>query len=217
MSVQMIQLGSREEWLEHRKQYIGGSDASAILGAHYTLSNVDLWEIKTGRKKQKDISQEPFVKYGTEAEQYLRELFRLDFPEFKVEYIENNSWTNDLYPWAAVSLDGWLTDQDGRKGVWECKTTNILRAGQKNEWDDRIPSGYYIQLLHELMVTGFDYAIMAAQLRYRAGVEMYKVTKHYRIERSEVEPDIDYLINAERRFWDSVEHDKRPALQLPEL
>ena len=217
MSVQMIQLGSREEWQEHRKQYIGGSDASAILGAHYTLSNVDLWEIKTGRKKQKDISQEPFVKYGTEAEQYLRELFRLDFPEFKVEYIENNSWTNDLYPWAAVSLDGWLTDQDGRKGVWECKTTNILRAGQKNEWDDRIPSGYYIQLLHELMVTGFDYAIMAAQLRYRAGVEMYKVTKHYRIERSEVEPDIDYLINAERRFWDSVEYDKRPALQLPEL
>lgn len=31
MSVEMIQLGSREEWLKHRDR-IGGSDASAILG-----------------------------------------------------------------------------------------------------------------------------------------------------------------------------------------
>ena len=213
----MIQLDSRAAWLEHRRKYIGGSDAAAIIGESKFMSNVDLWEIKTGRKVQKDISNEPFVKYGTEAEQYLRELFRLDFPEYEVFYIENNSWTNDLYPWAAVSLDGWLSDQEGRRGVWECKTTNILRAGQKSEWDDRIPNGYYVQLLHELMVTDFDFAVLTGQLRYGVGDNMYKVTKHYRIERSEVEPDIDYLINAERRFSQSIEEDKRPALKLPTL
>lgn len=217
MSVQMTILGSREAWLEHRRKFIGGSDSAAIVNASPHMSNVDLWEIKTGRKVQKDISEEPFVKYGSEAERYLRELYKLDFPEYKVEYIENNSWHNDLYPWAAVSLDGWLTDQDGRRGVWECKTTNILRAGQKSEWDDRIPNGYYVQILHELMVTGFEFAIMTAQLRYRAGDDMFKVTRHYRVEQAEVEPDIDYLINAERRFWDDVISDKRPALKLPDL
>lgn len=217
MSVTMKRLKNREAWLEHRRNFIGGSDAAAIVGASKFMSNVDLWEIKTGRKEQKDISELPFVAYGTKAEEYIRELFKLDYPDYKVEYEENNSWYNDLFPWAAVSLDGWLTDREGRRGVWECKTTNILRAGQKNEWDDQIPQGYYIQLLHELMVTGFDFAILTAQLRYSDGDNMVKVTKNYRVERADVLPDIDFLINAERRFFDSIEQDKRPALQLPEL
>lgn len=217
MSVSMETFNSRDEWLQNRRKYIGGSDASAIVGANKSLSNVDLWEIKTGRKEQRDISGLPFVAYGTKAEEYLRELFKLDHPEYEVQYIENNSWKNDLYPWAAVSLDGWLTDQEGRWGVWECKTTNILRAGQRSEWDDQIPQGYYIQLLHELMVTDFDFAILTSQLRYSDGDNMVKVTKNYRVERADVLPDIDFLINAERRFWDSIEQDKRPAVQLPEL
>ena len=161
--IQMKTLGSREEWLQHRTGYIGGSDAAAIVGASPYMSNSELWEIKTGRKEQKDISEEPFVKYGSQAEEHLRELFKLDFPEYTVFYEENNCFLNDRYPWAAVSLDGWLEDQEGRKGVLEIKTTNILRAGQKSEWDDRIPEGYYVQLLHELMVTEFDFAILKAQ------------------------------------------------------
>lgn len=214
----MRALASREEWLNHRAQFIGGSEAAAILGKSSFMSNVELWEIKTGRAKRKDISDEAFVKYGTEAERYLRELFKLDYPEFEVGYVDNNSWTNSLYPWAAVSLDGWLTDQNGRRGVWECKTTNILRSGQRSEWDGQIPEGYYVQLLHELMVTEFSFAVLTAQLKYqnRSG-DIYKVTKSYTLERSEAEADIDYLINAERRFYESIIDDKRPALQLPEI
>lgn len=215
--IQMKKLGSREEWLQHRTGYIGGSDAAAIVGASPYMSNSELWEIKTGRKEQKDISEEPFVKYGSQAEEHLRELFKLDFPEYTVFYEENNSFLNDRYPWAAVSLDGWLEDQEGRKGVLEIKTTNILRAGQKSEWDDRIPEGYYVQLLHELMVTEFDFAILKAQLRYRQGIDLFCVTKHYIVEAADVEPDIAYLVNAERRFWDSVQEDRRPALVLPSI
>lgn len=43
---------SREEWLRARKNYIGGSDASAIVGRNPYMSNTDLWEIKTGRREQ---------------------------------------------------------------------------------------------------------------------------------------------------------------------
>jgi hypothetical protein len=67
------------------------------------------------------------------------------------------------------------------------------------------------------MVTGFDFAILTSQLRYGDGDNMVKVTKNYRVERADVLPDIDFLINAERRFFDSIEQDKRPALVLPEL
>lgn len=56
----------------------------------------------------------PYVKYGTEAEKHLRELFKLDYPQYQVGYVENNMFTNDKYPWAHASLDGWLMDRDGR-------------------------------------------------------------------------------------------------------
>lgn len=123
-------LGSHEEWLRARTK-IGGSDASAIVGMNPYKTNVDLFKEKTYSIEPEDISDKPYVKYGTEAEKHLRELFRLDFPEYQVGYVENNIFTNDKYPWAHASLDGWLLDQDGRKGVWECKTTNILQSRQR--------------------------------------------------------------------------------------
>ena len=51
----------RTEWLQERKKGIGGSDAAAILGLNPYMSNVDLWEIKTGRKEQEDISEKEIV------------------------------------------------------------------------------------------------------------------------------------------------------------
>ena len=153
-------LDSREEWLQHRSNYIGGSDASAILGMNPYRTNIELWQIKTGQLVPEDISEKPYVKYGTEAERYLRALFELDYQEYEVEYVENNMFLNEKYPFAHASLDGWLTDQDGRKGILEIKTTNILQSMQKEKWNHRIPDNYYIQILHYLMVTEFDFAIL---------------------------------------------------------
>lgn len=214
--VTMKVLASHEEWLASRKK-IGGSDAACILGLNPYRSNIELFDIKTGRAEQEDISDKPYVKYGTEAEKHLRELFALDFPQYKVEYVENNMWENDKYPFAHASLDGYITDQDGRKGVWECKTTEIINPSQKAKWDNAIPDNYYIQVLHYLLVTEFDFAILKAQLKYRHNNEMWLVTKHYHIERSEVEEDIKYLAEKEKEFWENVENDKRPNLILPNI
>lgn len=129
--LEMKILSSREEWLEVRSHYIGGSDASAVIGLNPYKTNLELWQEKTGLVQPEDISDKPYVKYGTQAEMHLRGLFRLDFPEYQVDYIENNLWLNDKYPFAHASLDGWLTDQDGRQGILEIKTTNILQSMQK--------------------------------------------------------------------------------------
>lgn len=211
--VSKIILNNREEWLAHRNK-IGGSDAAAILGKSPYMTNEELWKIKKGLMKQKDISEEPFVKYGTEAEKYLRELFKLDYPQYKVDYEENNMWFNDRYPWAHASLDGYLTDETGRRGIWECKTTNILQSSQKENWNDKIPDNYYIQVLHYLMVTEFDFVVLKAQLKWEHGKDIYCQTKHYFIERSEVENDIEMLINEEQKFWNSLKEDKKPGLLL---
>ena len=159
-------LNSREEWLEHRLNGIGGSEISAIIGCNPYMTNVDLWKYKTGQLEHEDISDKSYVKYGTNAEPLLRELFKLDYPEYDVFYEENNSFKNDKYPFALASLDGWLVEREtGRKGVWECKTTNILQSMQKEKWNGRIPDNYYCQVLMYMAVIEADFAVLKAQLK----------------------------------------------------
>ncbi|MFR3432089.1 MAG: lambda-exonuclease family protein [Coprococcus sp.] len=215
--VMMQVLPNREDWLKHRTK-IGGSDASAILGKNPYKTNVELWKDKAFHLMPEDISDKPYVKYGTEAEKYLRELFKLDYPQYEIFYEENNMWTNDAYPFAHASLDGWLKDEAGRMGVWECKTTNILQSRQKEKWDHRLPENYYIQILHYLMVTEFEFVELKAQLKsvFSDGT-VYLQTRHYHIERSDVEADIEYLADEERKFWTCVENMKAPPLVLPEI
>lgn len=218
MAVIFQQLKSREEWLRIRTSYIGGSDAACIVGENPWKTNVELWEEKTGRRKAEDISNKPAVMYGTKAEEHLRELFKLDYPQLKVDYVENNIWTNEEKPWAHASLDGWLTDEAGRFGVLEIKTTTIQNASQKAKWQEGIPQNYYCQVLHYLMVTGADFAILKAKIRWDIpDAEPFANIKHYRIERAEVEEDLEFLENSEKEFSRLIKEDRPPALILPEI
>ena len=207
-------LSSREEWLKARAGSIGGSDAAAVLGLSPHMTNVELWEIKTGRREPKDLSDVPVVAYGTKAEEYLRNLFRLDFPEYTVMYEPNNFVTNGAYPGCHVSLDGRLYDQAGRLGVLEIKTAKIQSAAQKKKWDDGIPQHYYIQLLHEMLITGAEFAVLCAQIKWTRDGDVLKVTRHYKLERKDVEPDMQILTDAETKFVKCIKHDTPPDLIL---
>jgi len=214
--VTLKQFGSNEEWLQARK-LIGGSDASALVGMNPYKTNIDLWKEKTGRKQAPDISNDEFVRFGHEAEAHLRALFALDHPQYKVDYLENNMFLNDKYPFAHASLDGWLTDQDGRKGVLEIKTTNILQSMQREKWADRIPDNYYCQVLWYLMVTEFDFVVLKARLRSEWQGEIRVTVRHYFIDRKEVEEDIAELRQAGEKFWKAIQEDRQPYLILPAI
>lgn len=211
-----IQFDSMEEWLVNRKG-IGGSDASAILGLNPYKTNQELWMEKKGQMSPVDISDKSYVKYGNDAEPLLRALFALDYPEYKVEYYDNNMIINKKYPWAHASLDGELIDSDGRRGILEIKTTNILQSMQWEKWDNRIPDNYYIQILHYLLVTEYDFVVLKAQLRRVRDGEVRLTTKHYHIEREEVLSDIKMLKEEEEAFWHSLQRGQKPGLLLPEI
>lgn len=216
--VTMETFRTRAEWLEARKGTVGGSDASAVVGLNPYKDSVTLWEEKTGRRESEDISDKPYVVFGSEAESSIRRLFALDNPDLKVCYRQNNLWRNEAYPWAHNSADGWIVDKDGRLGVLEIKTTNILQSMQKEKWHDRIPDNYYCQVLHAMAVMGAEFAILKARLKsVWDGGEIYIQVKHYRIERSEVEEDIEYLMAEERKFADCIKNNRRPALVLPPI
>ena len=217
MPAKMTVLASRDEWLKNRMNGLGGSEISAVIGQNPYMDNVTLWELKTGRRQAEDISDKPYIQYGQQAEMHLRGLFRLDYPQFKVDYVDNNSWTNPRYPWAQASLDGWLTDQDGRRGVLEIKTTEILQSMQKERWNQRIPMNYYCQVLFYMAVVEADFAVLKAQLKTVFDGVPYLQTKHYPIERADVQDDIDYLMREGEKFWQYVKRDQRPPLRLPEV
>ena len=206
-----------DEWRAART-VIGGSDAAALVGLNPYKTNIELWQEKTGRRTAPDISNEAFVKFGHDAEPLLRELFALDHPQYDVGYVENNMFFNDKFPFAHASLDGWLVEKEtGRKGILEIKTTNILQSMQKEKWNDRIPDNYYCQVLWYLMVTEFDFAVLKARLRSEWQGEIRVTVRHYIIERSEVQEDIDELEKAGWKMWKAIQEDREPYLILPAI
>lgn len=218
MSARMLIFPTREEWLKGRGHTIGGSDASAIVGMNPYRTNEQLWLEKTGQAVPEDISDKPYVKYGQEAEPLLRELFKLDFPQYQVFYEENNLFLNDKYPWGHYSADGWLIEKEtGRKGILEIKTTEILQSMQKEKWNNRVPDNYYIQCLHGLLIMEADFVILKAQLKTVFEGVPYLQVKHYPIERADVESDLEYLAKEEARFAWHMDNKTKPNLILPRL
>lgn len=209
----------RAEWLKQRQKGIGGSDASAIVGCNPYKSNIETWQEKTGRIEPEDISHKLYVKYGLEAEQHLTALFALDYPQYKV--VANQEYKihkHPKYDFILGTLDGELVEiETGRQGILEIKTTNILQSMQREKWNDQIPMNYYIQCLHYLLATGWAFAVLKAQLKTDYDGDIRLNTRHYHIERADVQEDLDYLLEKEIKFWEYVVKDRKPPLVLPPL
>lgn len=208
---------NEKAWLSGRMNGIGGSDASAVVGLNPYKSNIDLFEEKIRRRAPEDISGKACVIYGKKAEAPIRELFCLDYPEYQVEHHEFRILQSMEYPFMQASLDGELTDQNGRKGILEIKTSNILQSMQYEKWKDRIPDNYYIQVLHYLLVTGWQFVVLRAHLISEWGKDKRTTVKHYFIDREEVKEDLEMLLKEEQRFWAYVESGRKPPLILPEI
>lgn len=208
---------SDAKWLKQRQLGIGGSDAAAVIGMNPWKTSDQLWEEKTGLSEPADINDVEAVKYGIKAEASLRQLFRLDFPEYKVYYRKNEILQSNALPWMQASLDGELTDSAGRKGVLEIKTTNILQSMQREKWNDRVPDNYFVQVMHYLLVTGYEFAILKAQLKSQWRDEARITVRHYKFEREDHIDDLKALLRAEMAFWEHVESNERPPYKLPPI
>ena len=209
---------TREEWLKCRRQGIGGSDAGCIVGANPWKSARQLWKEKTGVNKPDDISDKPAVRFGKEAEQHLRALFLLTYPQYTCEYHEFRMYANDRLPFIFATLDGELTDTDGRRGILEIKTTTIQQAKQWFEWDDCIPQHYYIQILHQLLACDWaEYVELFAHIRYQKGEEIRAALRKFRIERQDVEQDLQILEEREIQFYKQWQGGTEPPYILPEI
>lgn len=208
---------NREEWLKIRRRGIGGSDAGTAVGMNRYKSNVQLWREKVGVEIPADLSDKPAVIFGKQAEKNLRELYRLEHSENTVKYSEFGMYFSDRLPFMFATLDGEIISSDGRHGVLEIKTTTIQNSLQWDEWDNRVPDSYYIQILHQLSCTGFDFAVIMVYIRYERQGEKRSQIRYYHIDRQQVQTDIEWLEEKEKIFWQYVAENRTPPLILPEI
>lgn len=193
----------RELWLNERKCGIGGSDASALIGENPWKSLRDLWKEKFSKEKPKEILT-PAIVYGTKAEEPLRQLYDLKHMYQDVQYLPYIILERKKmgYEWMRYSPDGLIYDYDTeKKGILEIKTASLNNRESIMKWENNsVPNQYYIQTLHGLLVTGFDFVTITAELRYYDGrVEIVERT----FTRDEVQDDLDYLEEKEKEVWDT--------------
>jgi putative phage-type endonuclease len=183
---------SHEEWLEHRRQSIGGSDASAILGMNQYTSPYTVWADKLGKLPPKEDNEA--MRIGRDLEDYVAKRFTEETGK-KVRR-ENNIIINPDIPFAHANVDRMVVGEDAG---FEAKTTSVLNL--KKFKNGEYPETYYVQCVHYMMVTGCK--------RWYLGVLILGVGfKQFVIERDEGE--INALRKSEEEFWQYVERQTPP-------
>ncbi len=205
-----IAYNNEQEWHNIRRKYIGGSDCSIILGYNEYKNVVDLWQEKTGRKEQDDLSNNKAIIRGKESENLLMEHFRINNPEYTVSKLEK-SLISLKYPFMLANLDGVLEHQELGKGILEIKTATCHSYGiYKLKWKNEAPIEYYLQVQHYLTVTGWDYAILYADIKLAFADNKHEI-RQYLIKRDET--DIAEIIKKEIEFNSFIINDVRPNLK----
>jgi len=208
MNYEVIKCSSEKDWLGRR--VIGGSSASAVVGENPYKSAQELFQELIGEKKAKDISDKPYVIFGKKAEEHIRALFALKYPDFKVtdpKTMEKDGYI-ELFqrkdkPFMTGTLDGELDHEILGHGGIEIKTTEVLNTLSREKWKGTIPMNYYCQIVHYMAVReDIKYFIVYALLSYSdADGNTWQTLRPYFFSREDCEDDIKHLEEEETKFW----------------
>lgn len=190
---------SREDWLEVRKNGIGGSDAAAAVGLSPYMSPLELWLIKTGRdailpKPDPNDTTAP-VFWGSMLEPIVAASYTKQTGN-KVRRV-NAVLQHPTIPFMLANIDREVV---GCRDVQllECKTAGEFGA---RLWRDGVPEYVQLQVQHQLAVTGRQAADVAVLICGQK-LEVHRVVRDDEL--------IARLIPLEAAFWRYVETDNPP-------
>ena len=175
---------SRAEWLEFRRQGIGGSDAATVIGMNPWSSRYQLWADKKGLLPERPDTEA--MRTGRDLEEYVAQRFQSQTGK-KVRRL-NAILRNIEYPWAIANIDRDIVGEDA--GL-ECKTTSDYSVKRYGSQD--FPEKYYCQCMHYMAVTGAKKWYLAVLLLTSREVYIYELDRN--------QDEIDALMTAEREFY----------------
>jgi len=204
---------THDEWVEARKEGIGGSDAGVIVGASRYASPFSLYHEKRGSVVS-DFTGNESTRWGNRLERSIAE-----------EYAETYNASVVAYPvtlvsnereWQVANVDffidpsfpaGLVTDVDPKTtqinptAILEIKTNGLVGRASSDWDDDNYPETYAYQTMHYCAVTGLRKAVLAALVGGR-GLQVRD------LEFSEEE--IEALNGHEAKFWQMVQEGVEP-------
>jgi len=184
------------EWLQYRKQGIGGSDAGAICGLNPYRTAIHVYYDKTSDEIEETDNEA--MRQGREFEEYVARRF-MEKTGKKVRKT-NYMYQHSQHPFMLADIDRLIV---GENAALECKTASPYMADKWKE--DKIPMSYQIQCYHYMAVLELD-------VMYLAVLIYGKEFKVYTIERDE--EIIADLIRIEKDFWEN--HVMNKVLPTPD-
>ena len=203
----MDRYNSREQFLEKRRNGIGGSDASIVIGtSDYAENSIDVYLSKIDTSYQTDIPAN-YVKWGEIIEIELIKQFNEKYGIEKGDaYRLNYTFTNKTHKWQIANVDGIGISPDGKPFIVECKNLPSRNYDRLNKTDEGVPYCYYTQMQHYLSVIPADKCYFYALIDGKNEI-MIEVEKD--------EAFIEKMTTIEEKYWDDyVLRKTRPNEQL---
>jgi putative phage-type endonuclease len=178
---------NREEFLKRRKNFICGSDISALVGANPYKTAVDIYLDKINPEVAIEQTSEP-ARFGILLEDIVAQEYA-DRTGYNIE-LEPKLVINDKYPFAAANIDRWVNNKNH---ILECKTTSFIkRDAWGAEGTDQIPDMYLCQVAWYAFVCNkpkVDIAVLIGGQDFR----IYTYERNMNLELK--------LIAIARKFW----------------
>lgn len=202
---------NREAWLNGRKSGIGASEISAVFGICPWLATTELWEIKCGFRKPKDVSANSAVQKGVRLEPILRSLYSTLHPDYKIQHFPYDILYQESAPFIRATLDGEIITPDHKRGVLEIKTATLQKKSDWEKWNFAIPDYYAAQIYAQLAATQWDFVDVFACL-FNGEDDM--TIRTYRFWMEESLPSVKVVIEEAKEFWSRVQKKQFPKVTL---
>lgn len=149
-----------------RKQFLGGSDAAAVMGLSPWATPVELWMQKTGRAEQEiDAAKERVFARGKKLEPIVLDMVMDKLKErgHDVQVIaKNERYRDSQHLFLSCEVDFELL-LDGEHINGDCKTVHgFARKKWGEEETEEVPIEYAAQFMHGLGITGRGRCLVAA-------------------------------------------------------
>jgi predicted phage-related endonuclease len=181
-----------ETEMQHRRSFIGGSDARIIMGSD-EVALVRLWREKRGELEPEDLSGNLIAQLGVATEELNRSWYERTTGR-RIRDVQR--WVkHSAIPWMAATLDGIV---EGTEAVFESKfmlpwSFSEEGASQK----------YMAQLQHNMWVTHLRSSVLSI---ITGGGKWVEIT-------IPMDPlYLSVLVSAEKKFWRYVQSGEIPHL-----
>lgn len=163
---QIIKFNSKEEWLQLRKNGIGGSDVACILGHSPFKNSIDIY-----KSKIEDVEQitSKAIEFGNDFEPIIFNAFKYKYKDtYEVLDYKDVIFKNFWNPFLQASVDGVLVNKKTLDvGILEIKTAQERKSKWYDRYGNRIVPQYYLdQAVHYFNTTNVDYIIFYTLINY---------------------------------------------------